>query len=340
MDDLRHLWNTDTVWLNTAQYGIPPATTRTALSRHLDAWASATADPADWGDTTRAARERLGTLLGVPGRDIALGAATSQLLGVLAAFLPDTARVLVPEGEFGSVSFPFQARGVRVRTAPLDRLAEAAAEGCDVVACSVVHSATGEVAPVADIAAAARGAGALVVGDATQAAGWLPLNAAGFDALVGTTYKWLMTPRGLGYAYLAPGLRERMGAAPGAGPAASADPTDLFAERFVPAEGARRFDTSPNWLAHTAAVASLDVLLGVGIDKVHAHNVGLADRFRAGLGQGPGGSAITSVQVPGAWERLAAAGIVTTVRGGRTRLAFHLYNTEEDADRAVAALVG
>lgn len=339
MDDLRHLWATDTVWLNTAQYGIPPATTRAALAEHLESWGRASAGPEQWGAATRGARERLGALLGAPARDIALGAATSQMLGVVAASLPRSATVLVPEGEFASVLFPFQARGVRVRTAPLDRLAEAVGEGCDVVAFSVVRADSGEVAPVPDIAAAARGAGALVVGDATQAAGWLPLDAPVFDVLVGTTYKWLMTPRGMAYMYVAPVLQERM-ASPGAGPAAAADPAAMFADRFVPAEGARRFDTSPNWAAHTAAVASLDVLLGVGVEKVYAHDVGLADRVRDRLGWGPGGSAIVSVDVPGAHERLAAAGIVTTVRGGRTRLGFHLYNTEEDAERAARVLVG
>ncbi|MEU0490139.1 aminotransferase class V-fold PLP-dependent enzyme [Nocardiopsis sp. NPDC006139] len=339
MDDLRHLWNTDTVWLNTAQYGVLPATTRAALAEYLDSCAAGTGDPARWGRTTGEARRRLGALLGVPGGDVALGAAASQLLGTVAASLPGSARVVVPEGEFASVLFPFQARGVRVRSVPLGRLAEAVGEGCEAVAFSVVHPGTGAVAPVAEVVAAARGAGALVVGDATQAAGWLPLDASGFDVLVGAAYKWLMTPRGLGYAYLAPAVQERMGVVPGAGPAAAADPADLFADRFVPAAGARRFDTSPNWVAHTAAVASLEVLLGVGVDRVHAHNVGLADRFRARLGWGPGGSAIVSVDVPGAYERLAAAGVVTTVRAGRTRLSFHLYNTEEDVDRAAGALV-
>ncbi|CAL9342236.1 Isopenicillin N epimerase [Nocardiopsis dassonvillei] len=339
MHDLRHLWKTDTVWLNTAQYGVPPATTRAALAGYLDSWAAASADPADWGAATRGARERLGALLGVPARDVALGAATSQLLGTVAASLPRSATVLVPEGEFASVLFPFQARGVRVRTAPLERLADAVGRGCDAVAFSVVRADSGVVAPVADVVGAARDAGALVVGDATQAAGWLPLDASVFDVLVGATYKWLMTPRGLAYAYVAPGLQEGL-CTPGAGPAAAADPAAMFADRFVPAPGARRFDTSPNWVAHTAAVASLDVLLGVGVEKVYAHDVGLADRVRARLGWGPGGSAIVSVDVPGAHERLAAEGIATSVRGGRTRLAFHLYNTGEDADRAARVLVG
>jgi selenocysteine lyase/cysteine desulfurase len=44
--------------------------------------------------------------------------------------------------------------------------------------------------------------------------------------------------------------------------------------------------------------------------------------------------------VPGAAERLAAAGITATSRAGPTRLSFHLYNTAEDVEMAVAGLRG
>jgi len=37
-------------------------------------------------------------------------------------------------------------------------------------------------------------------------------------------------------------------------------------------------------------------------------------------------------------ERLLANGIRASVRAGRTRLSFHIYNSEADVDRAVAAL--
>jgi selenocysteine lyase/cysteine desulfurase len=36
--------------------------------------------------------------------------------------------------------------------------------------------------------------------------------------------------------------------------------------------------------------------------------------------------------------RLAAAGVTASARAGAARLAFHLYNTEADVERAVAAL--
>ena len=47
-----------------------------------------------------------------------------------------------------------------------------------------------------------------------------------------------------------------------------------------------------------------------------------------------------TVEVPGAAERLAAAGVRTAVRAGRVRASFHVYNTDADVDAAVAALTG
>ena len=75
-----------------------------------------------------------------------------------------------------------------------------------------------------------------------------------------------------------------------------------------------------------------------GVETIHAHDVGLANRLRAGLGLPPGDSAIVRVEAPGAPERLAAAGIQASTRAGAARLAFHLHNTEADADLALEAL--
>jgi selenocysteine lyase/cysteine desulfurase len=52
----------------------------------------------------------------------------------------------------------------------------------------------------------------------------------------------------------------------------------------------------------------------------------------------PGGSAIVAVHRPDAAEKLAAAGVVSSVRAGAIRLAFHLYNTDDDAARVLDAL--
>ena len=46
-----------------------------------------------------------------------------------------------------------------------------------------------------------------------------------------------------------------------------------------------------------------------------------------------------TVDVPGAQEKLAAAGIRAAVRAGRVRASFHVYSTEADVDMALAALL-
>jgi selenocysteine lyase/cysteine desulfurase len=44
------------------------------------------------------------------------------------------------------------------------------------------------------------------------------------------------------------------------------------------------------------------------------------------------------VRQPDAVARLTAAGVTVAGRAGAARLSFHLYNTEADVERAVAAL--
>jgi len=73
---------------------------------------------------------------------------------------------------------------------------------------------------------------------------------------------------------------------------------------------------------------------------VHVHDVGLADALLAGLGLPPRGSAIVTVDSPGADERLSAAGVRAAVRAGRVRLSFHLYSQQDDVDLALQALTG
>ena len=104
------------------------------------------------------------------------------------------------------------------------------------------------------------------------------------------------------------------------------------------ASTARRFDVSPAWLCWVGAVPALELLGRVGVEAIHAHNVGLADRVRRHLGLPAGGSAIVRVESSDAAARLEVAGIRASTRAGAARLSFHLYNDEGDADRAAEVL--
>ena len=336
------LWAPEPGFLNTASFGLPPRPAFDAVLAMLDDWRAGRTSWEAWDQSVDRARERFARLVGVPTADVAIGATVSELLGLVATTLPARGRVVVPDCEFTSNLFPWlvQAdRGVEVVTVPLDRLAEAIDGRTTLVAFSLVQSASGEVAPAAEIAAAARQHGALVAVDATQACGWLPVDATAFDALVAHAYKWLMSPRGSSFLYVRPSLRERMRPASASWYAGADRASSYYGPPLRLAGDARAFDTSPAWVAWIGTAPALEVIEQIGVPVIHAHNVRLANRLRAGLGLPPGDSAIVSAEVPGAEAKLANAGIRASARAGRTRLSCHIYNTEQDVDAALAALV-
>jgi selenocysteine lyase/cysteine desulfurase len=277
----------------------------------------------------------------VPAERVAVGGSVGELFGLVAAAVPDGTRVLVPEGDFTSLLFPLavqEERGVSLVSVPVPELAERLDESFGAVAFSAVQSSSGEVADFDAIEAAAASADALTLVDATHAVGWLPFDASRFDAVACTAYKWLMSPRGT--AFLA--LSERF----------EASVRPLHANWFAGEEihdsyyglplrlssDARRFDSSPAWFSWIGTAATLELVESIGVERIHEHDVALANRFRAGLGLEPSNSAIVKVAVPDAARRLEHAGIRAATRAGSLRASFHLHNGEADVDAAVAAL--
>ncbi|MFC6080639.1 aminotransferase class V-fold PLP-dependent enzyme [Sphaerisporangium aureirubrum] len=331
------LWDPMPGWLDTASYGLPPRPAFEDLQRALADWRVGRTSWRPWNDATTRARAAFATMMGVPGEDVMVGATVSQMLAPVASSLPPGSRVVLPEEEFTSNLFPW-AVSADVRTVPLDHLAEAVDAGTRVVAFSLVQSADGRLAPVDDILSAARAHDALVAVDASQACGWLPVDASRFDVLVCGAYKWLMAPRGAAYGYLSP--RARAGMRPTAANwYAGSDPGGSF---YGPplrlAQDARAFDLSPAWFCQVGAAPALELLNEIGIEAVHAHDTALAARFLTALDREPTGSAIVTVDFPDAERRLEAAGIRSSVRAGKVRASFHLYTTPDDVDQAVKAL--
>ncbi|MEU4681306.1 aminotransferase class V-fold PLP-dependent enzyme [Micromonospora sp. NPDC023737] len=344
LDTAQKLWQPEPGWLNTASYGLPPEPAWIALQDALADWRVGRTSWEGWGESVDRSREAFARLIGgVPARDVAIGASASQLLAPVAAALPAGATVVVPDMEFTSNLFPWlvQAeRGVRVRAVPLTGLVDAIDDDTDLVAFSLVQSADGTVTPYDEIVAAARAHGALVAVDATQAAGWLPFDGTRADVVVAAAYKWLMGPRGAALAYLAPALRERL-RPDAAGWYAGADPhASYYGPPLRLADDARRFDISPAWFSWVGLAPAMDLLLDVGLPTIRSHNVALANRLLTGLGRPPGESAIVTVEVPDAQEKLTRAGVRAAVRAGRVRASFHLYSTVDDVDMTLHALLG
>jgi selenocysteine lyase/cysteine desulfurase len=339
----RDHWTPAGVYLNTASYGLPPRDGFDALQVALADWRGGRTSWEHWGESSEGARAAFAAMVGVPADRVAIGATVSEFVGQAAACLPAGSRVLVPDVEFTSTLFPFlvqEARGVVVETVAPSKLAEAIDARTDVVAFSAVQMSTGEVADLDAIVAAAAHHGALTLLDATQACGWLPIDATHLDGVVCSAYKWLMSPRGTSFMAVGDAWLERI-VPHSAGWYAGADiHQSYFGPPLRLATGARRLDTSPAWFSWVGTQPALELLNDIGIDAVNAHDVALANRFRAGLGLEPSNSAIASVDLPGGAERLERAGIMASERGGRLRASWHVYNTEADVDATLDALSG
>lgn len=86
-----------------------------------------------------------------------------------------------------------------MRYVPLDGMAEAVRPTTSLVALSSVQSADGRLADLDAVRAAAAAHGARVLLDATQSAGWLPLDAGAYDYTVTGGFKFLLCPRGTSF---------------------------------------------------------------------------------------------------------------------------------------------
>ncbi len=331
-------------FLNTASNGLLPARTVSAMQQAVRMRAEGTPLGPLYEDV-EAARASFARLAGVPATRVATGASVAEYGGLIAASLPAGAEVLTAEGDFSSLVNPFHVRGdLKVRAVPLERLAESVRPGTALVAVSTAQSADGRLADLPAVREAARRHGARTYADASQSAGWLPLDGDADDFVAAVGFKWLLGPHG-GAFFVVPsdfgGLTPLL-----AGWVAGEIPWEsCYGPVEEPARSARRFDISPSLFSYAGLRASLELIEEIGVDAVHAHDTALADRFRAGLaelGHTPvdaPGSAIVSV--PGLGHRqgeLSRAGIEVSDRAGNLRAAFHLYNTAADVDRLLDAL--
>lgn len=334
----------EVIFLNTATMGLPPRRTLDAVRAALDVWASGRGNAVAYDDQVARARDNYAHLVGVDPTLVAQGSQASVFAGLIAASLPDNAEVLTSTGDFTSVVFPFHVqahRGIRVREAPLEELAGAVTDGTTLVAVSAVQSADGRVADLDALTQACAATGTKIMLDTTQAAGWLPIDAGRFAYTICHGYKWLLAPRGTAFLTIQRELLD--GIAPHtAGWYAGADRwNSIYGAPLRLASDARRFDVSPAWLSWVGADASLALLCEIGRDTLHHHALGLANRFRAGVGIRPSNSAIVSMladdQVPALMQ---AANIVGVTRAGRLRLSFHVSTSAHDVDVAIEALSG
>jgi selenocysteine lyase/cysteine desulfurase len=328
-------------YLAVASIGLPPRSAVEALTADLAAWAVADRDPQGYDPVIARTRAHFARLVGVPESRVAQGSQTSVLTATVAAAVPDGAEVLVADGDFSSIVFPFlQRRGIRVRSVPLEALAASIAEDTWLVAFSLVQSATGVIAEVPAILEAAARTGTFTFCDVTQAAGVHPVDASLFDVTVCHSYKWLCAPRGVAFMTVSERIDPQLTPVQAGWYAGDDVWQSVYGPAMHLALDARRFDVSPAWQAWIGAEKSIGLFASLDIAEIWERAAGLGDRLCDALGIPQQHQAIVTWPDASGHElrTLIDAGIRVSGRAGRLRASFHLWNDESDVAAVVTAL--
>lgn len=348
-------------YLNTATYGPAPRPVVEAIERGLAEWSSGRGDWLAWERAAESARRRFARLIGSRPEEVALVPAVSLAAAQVAERLPfrPGASIVLGEGEFRSNLYPWllqERRGFQLRLVPfrqgrliLSDLLEAVDRGTALVAVSSVQSASGHRIPLQDLAEACGARGVRLFVDGTQHVGALRLPLEGIDFLAVAGYKWLLTPRGAAFLYVAAHRWEEvLPLCPG-----WKTPADPHADYYGPpldlAPRASRYDLSLAWHAWLGADEALRLILDVGAERIEARDLELAGRLWQGL-QSLGlhrpypaqeCSQVVAVRVPdpeAVRTELERARVTAAVRGGNLRFSPHFFNDQADVERAIGAL--
>lgn len=176
-------------------------------------------------DALRRARQSLARLLGgVEPKQIAFAFNGTDALNIaLHGLLRPGDHVVTTVVEHNSVLRPLRflaARGVRVTRVNCDSagvvspdaVSEAITAGTRLVAVSHASNVTGAIQPIEAIGAIAREHGALMLVDAAQSMGHLPVSYRDLpvDVVASSGHKGLMGPLGTGLLYLRPGIEDQV----------------------------------------------------------------------------------------------------------------------------------
>jgi len=250
----------------------------------------------------------------------------------------------------------------RDRFVSADDLIAAMTPKTKVVSVSMVRFDDGSLLDAKKVAAACHAQGALLVLDASQCCGALPMKVRelGADFVVCAGYKWLLGPFGTGFFWIKHELLAHIRPAPFYWMAVEG--SDNFAKlNFAdpkPADSAKRWD-APEWASHfnfnlVGLDASLEFVLRMGAETVEKHNRGLIEFMYERLPKdrcvpaspldaarrGPYGcfAARSPEKTAELYQKLRKENVIVSLREGNIRVSPHLYNTERDIDRLISVI--
>ncbi len=323
-------------------------------------------------------RQKLAQLFSCPQADhvvFTMNSTEALNIAIYGLLLPGD-HVISTDLEHNSVLRPLydlQSRGVFVDFVPADRLGNVRykefeallRENTKAIVCTHASNLTGNVLDIARISKIAHAHGALLIVDASQTAGAVPIDMQemGVDVLCFTGHKGLMGPQGTGGLCIRPGVEIKPLLRGGTGVHSydkdqpQAYPTRLEAGTLN-SHGLAGLD------------AALDFLLTQGVEKIFARERSLMRRFYDGVRGIPGvtiygdfsqaeRAAIVALNIrdydssevsdvlftdygiatrPGAHCAPRMHEALGTVKQGAVRFSFSYFNTEEEVDTAICAV--
>src|SRR5438128_9667594 len=238
-----------------------------------------------WWDMPLTVGDQIGRIVGAPPGSVVMhqNVTVAEAI-VLSCFDLRAAgarnRIVFEEPNFPSVRYLHQAqaaRGAEIVVCPDDAaVVEAIDERTLLVPISHVLFRNGEIQDVAAIVRRAHEAGALVLLDAYQSAGIVPLNVTALDVdfAVGGSVKWLCGGPGAGWLYVRPELIEELEPSV-TGWQAHARPF-AFEPELEYADGIARFLTgTPNVPALYACTPGYALIEEIGVPRIRASSLSL-----------------------------------------------------------------
>ena len=355
------------VYINSCSQGALSDSVREAYGRYLADWDEYGAPWEYWVEQLEAVRGTVARLINADEDEVAITTSVSAGVSALASGLrPGEGRdkIVVSDFEFptiGQIWHAQERRGVRVEhvpaeadgTIPLERFEAAIDEQTALVAVTHVCFRNGSRLDVEAVARIAHERGALVLVDAYQTVGSLPVDvgALGCDFLAAGVLKYLLGSAGLGFFFCRRALVQEV--EPSAtGWFADRDIFEMDIHDYSPAPTARRFEAgTPPVPPIYAAIAGIELMQEIGIAETEAHvrelNALLHDGLeelgtRAVTPRAPGRSGalvcIPSTDVNALVAALAAEDVVTSSRDDNLRISAHCYNTADDVRAVLDAL--
>jgi cysteine desulfurase / selenocysteine lyase len=341
--------------LNTATYGNVPRRGVAADAAH---WARreefACSDFLDWYDEADRIRESVARLVHATAQDIAFITNSAAALGLIAGGIDWKSgdNVVTLSGEFPNCLYLpalVERHGVELRQTPWEGFYRAIDLRTRLVAISEVNYVTGFRAPLEEIATFLQSRGVLLYVDGTQSVGALEFDVQQIqpDMLAVHGYKWMISPTGTGFMYVAPSLRARLL------PNVAGWRTDqewrnvdhLHQGMPIFKDSAEKYEAGGLQFGLLHAMgAAVEWILELGPKAIEHRALHLARSARQrliGLGaaaEQDTGSQIVAVTFKGVdasriAHELQARRVLVAARQGTLRISPHFYNNETDLER-------